>query len=633
MKLRILLASLSLAMVFGHVAIAQPASWTVNGKAMPLTEFIAQVAEYTGKTIVLDPRMKNQDVTVFSSVSLDADGLYELFLTVLKVHNLGVVESDGVISIIDQPRLKQSGGPVAAAEGQPAERLITQVVPLAHVSSSDLMKMIRPLIPQTGHISAIETPNVVIIADAARNMQRLATLIEQIDVLDKDEVVHLVLEHAWVGTVAAVLEEIAPEQIGRNAKGPRRVRIVANERNNSLILKGKPHPIAEALRLIDKLDVPETNTGSAQVFYLNHADAVSVADILNRLGDSSSGAAENAPAATIQAYESLNALIIRADPTTTNELLATVSQLDVRRAQVLIEAAIVEVSVDVVDALGVELAGADASSKSVPLVTTTLNGIIGTLLSSLGVEDDDVDFIDGIAGANSPTLAVARLDPDGISFGAVINALLTDTRANLLSTPSVLTLDNEEATQIAGQRIPFRTGSFTTTTDGSSNPFQTINRENVGVELKVTPHIHEDSSIRMVVSLKVGSVVESAGIGTAGFADVVTSERSLESTVLAEDRQIILLGGLVQDDYREVSKKVPLLGSIPFVGRAFRSNRETLKKGYLLMFLRPTIFLSGDEAERVAEERFQGIYRLQGESEAEDALLELEGLFDIPSAN
>ena len=593
-----------LAVILACPTGAQEAStWTVNGDEMPLKEFIAQVQEIIGKTIVVDQRSRqsNQVVTVMSNVALDADGVYDLFLTVLKVHDLVAVEQDGIISIVQNVRAKTEGR---------ALKLITTVVPLDHVPASEALKVLRPLVPQTGHVAAIEKPNVLILADNVSNLERLMGVLEQIDVLDRDEIVHRVLEHAWVGSVAAVLEEIAPDELGPNATGPQRVQIVANERNNSLVLRGKMQPITEALRLIDRLDVPETTTGAAQVFYLNHADATEVAELLNNLAQS--GDEANTPVASIQADESLNALIIRADPGTTNELLSTVSQLDVRRLQVLIEAAIVEVSVNEIDTLGVELAAGDGRDGSVPLVTTTLNGIVGSMLSRVE-GNDSFDAPGAIAAATSPTLAVAKLDPDGVSFSAVLNALLSDTRANLLSNPSVLTLDNEEATVVAGEKIPFRTGSFTTTTDGASNPFQTINRENVGVTLTVTPHIHEEGSIRMMVDLKAGNVVDAA-VGAGSFADVVTSERELTSTILVQDRQIILLGGLIQDDYRDVSKRVPLLGNVPVLGRAFRSDTETLIKRYLLMFLKPTIFRTADEAERLARDRYNGIYRLQGET-------------------
>ncbi len=581
----------------------EPSTWTVNGDEMPLKEFIAQVQEIVGKTIVVDQRSRqsNQMVTVLSNVALDADGVYDLFLTVLKVHDLVAVEQDGIISIVQNVRAKTEGG---------ALKLITRVAPLDHVPASEALKVLRPLVPQTGHVAAIEKPNVLILADYESNLARLMDVLEQIDVLDRDEIVHRVLEHAWVGSVAAVLEEIAPDELGPNATGPQRVQVVANERNNSLVLRGKMRPISEVLRLIDRLDVPETTTGAAQVFYLHHADATEVAELLNNL--TQSGDEANAPVASIQAAESLNALIIRADPGTTNELLSTVSQLDVRRLQVLIEAAIVEVSVNEIDTLGVEFAAGDGRDGSVPLVTTTLNGIVGAMLSR--VEGNDTfDAPGAIAAATSPTLAVAKLDPDGVSFAAVLNALLSDTRANLLSNPSVLTLDNEEATVVAGEKIPFRTGSFTTTTDGASNPFQTINRENVGVTLTVTPHIHEEGSIRMMVDLEAGNVVDAA-VGAGSFADVVTSDRGLTSTILVQDRQIILLGGLIQDDYRDVSRRVPLLGNVPLLGRAFRSDTETLTKRYLLMFLKPTIFRTADEAERLARDRYNGIYRLHGET-------------------
>ena len=603
--------------VFGVGAIAQPATWTVNGPAMPIREFVAQVAEITGKTIVLDPSAKSQEVTIFSSVPLEADAVYELFLTVLKVNNLAASENGDVVTVIRAQMAKTSGRVVSENEDMPHDLVVTRVVPVEHVASTELVKTMRSMSAQTAHMAAIANPNVVIIADYAGNMRRLLSIIEQIDMVDPDEIVHRVLEHAWVGTVATLLEEIDPDLLGRNAKGPMRVQIVANERNNSLILKGKPRPIATALRIVDRIDVPETITGGATVIRLNHADAAKLAEklsaVVNDVGGG--GAEQGQPTVTIQPVESLNALIVRADPGTMNEVLAIVSQLDVRRAQVLIEVAVVEVSVNTVDARGVEIAGGDARGTSVPLVSTTLNGIISGLLTRIGEggEDASVNPLAVASGLSSPTIAVAKLDPDGISFGAVLQAMLSDTRANLLSTPSVLTLDNETAEYFSGQQVPFRTGTFTTTTDGSRNPFQTIAREQVGVTLNVTPHVHEDLSMRLVIDLTVGNVIDSTE-SRLNAADVLTSERKLKSTVLADDRQIILLGGLIQDDYRDVNRKVPLLGDLPLLGRAFRSQRETLIKRHLLMFLRPTVLLTGEEALVEAERRYRGIYRLHGGS-------------------
>ena len=592
-------------------AVAQ-STWVVNGADMPMQEFVNQVAEMTGKTIILDPRQQNAKVTVFSNTELDADGVYELFLTVLKVHNLGAVENNGVVEVLQNTTVKQSGSDGVNLDDAAASQLVTRVIPLAHVEASEIVKTIRPLMPQAAHVAAIENPNVLILADFASNISRLTRLIEQTDVVDEDEIVHRELEHAWVGTVAAILEEIAPDQLGRGATGPQAVQIVANERNNSLILKGKLEPIADALRLIDKLDVQETTTGTARVIRLNHGDAVAVAELLRQLVTVTT---EEGQAISIQADESLNALVVRADPATMKELLAIVAELDVRRAQVLIEAAVVEISIDAQENIGVEAGAVDARGTSVPILTTTLNGIVGAMLARLD-NNNEIDPAAVVGAATSPTLAALKLDRDGISFGAIVNALETDGRANLLSTPSVLTLDNQEARNVAGQKIPFRTGSFTTTTDGASNPFQTINRETVGVELRVTPHIHEDSSIRMAILLKVGNVAPV--LAGQGFADVVTNERELETTVLAEDRQIILLGGLIKDDDLRSTRRVPLLGDIPLVGRAFRSTSDTSTKRYLLMFLRPTILLSGEAAQSLAGERYEGIYSVDGSADPAD---------------
>lgn len=629
---RLAVAGAALCVGLGAAAPSAPAAWTVNGKAMPIGDFVAQVADVIDKTIVLDPRVKNQEVTVISNVSLDADGVYALFLTVLKAHGLGVVVNDDVLSIVQQPAIRQSAGPVAEAIDGPADQFITQVVPVSYVQSTELTKILRQLLPQTSHLAAIEQPNVLLIAAYAANMERILKIVRQVDVVDKDEVVKRPLEHAWVGSLAKVLEEIAPDEIGRSAKGPRRVQIVANERDNSLVLRGKAHAIAEALRLIDKLDVAETATNAARVVHLNHADAATTAPLLDQLVNGSVGGETMGPVASILADETLNALIIRADPTTLNEILATVAQLDVRRAQVLIEAAVVEVSVNTVDSSGVEWAAGDGRGSTVPVLSTTLNGIVSGLLTRLGESGSvSVDPLAVASGFTAPTIALARLDADGIGLGAVITALATDTQSNLLSNPSVLTLDNEEATNVSGQQIPFRTGSFTTTTDGASNPFQTINRENVGVELKVTPHIHEDLSMRLVVSLEVGNVANTAesgglGVGSSGFADIVTNNRSLLTTVLADDREIILLGGLIQDDYRDIERRVPLLSRVPVLGRAFRSKRETLVKRHLLMFLRPTVLLSAEAATDTALDRYQGIYGV-GDGDKNRVPAELEDVF------
>lgn len=603
-------------------------TWVVNIKEADIHEFVSQVAQITGKTFVIDPRLKG-NVTVVSSVPMNADAVYELFLSVLRVHNFTASPSGDVIRIQTTATGKQGPGPDGEVQELPPEELITRVIAAQNVESGELVKILRPLIPQYGHIAAVAQPNIVIISDHANNIGRLTRMIEQIDVADEDEITVVPLREAWVGTVVALLEKLAPEQIGQGATGPQRIQLIANERNNSIVVRGKPRPTAEILKLIDKLDQPATTTGGAQVFRLNHADAVDVANILSALLAGNERDGESAEPTTIQADESLNAIVARANPGTINELREILAKLDVRRTQVLIEAAVVEVNLSDREDIGVETAIADGQGDTVPLASTSLSGVVSQLLNNLTEQGADggevnIDVLAGLASVSSPTLAAARINPDGISFGGIITALATSSDANLLSTPSIMALDNQEAVIVVGQQVPFRTGSFTTTGDGSSNPFTTVQREDVGLTLKVTPHVHEGTSVRMEVDQEITNIVETP-IGDAGFADVVTSKRQITTTILAEDQQIIVLGGLIQDNVTQTRRKVPLLGDIPGLGFFFRSTGDSRTKTNLLVFLRPTVIKTVQDVESSAERKYRDIWEVEITSPVEG---QIEGLFE-----
>ena len=602
-------------------------TWVVNIKEADIHEFVSQVAQITGKTFVIDPRLKG-NVTVVSSVPMDADAVYELFLSVLRVHNFTASPSGDVIRIQTTATGKQGPGPDGEVRELPPEELITRVIAAQNVESGELVKILRPLIPQYGHIAAVSQPNIVIISDHANNISRLTRMIEQIDVADEDEITVVPLREAWVGTVVALLEKLAPEQIGQGATGPQRIQLIANERNNSIVVRGKPRPTAEILKLIDKLDQPATTTGGAQVFRLNHADAVDVANILSALL-SNKGGDEAAEPTTIQADESLNAIVARANPGTINELREILEKLDVRRTQVLIEAAVVEVNISGRKDIGVEAAIADGEGDTVPLASSSLSGVVSQLLNNLTEEGADgesanIDVLAGLASVSTPTLAAARVNPDGISFGGIITALATSSDANLLSTPSIMALDNQEAVIVVGQQVPFRTGSFTTTGDGSSNPFTTVQREDVGLTLKVTPHVHEGTSVRMEIDQEITNIVETP-IGDSSFADVVTSKRQITTTILAEDQQIIVLGGLIQDNVTQTRRKVPLLGDIPGLGFFFRSTGDSRSRTNLLVFLRPTVIKTAHDVESSAERKYRDIWEVEITSPVN---AQIEGLFE-----
>ena len=607
---------------------AEPETWQMATKGANIQEFVAQVARITGKTFIVDPKLKGQ-VTVISDTPLGKDGVYALFLSVLRLQNYTAVPSGDVIRIQQSATGKQTPGALGRPEAAAPEELMTEVIAVQNTASDELLKLLRPLIPQYGHIGSVTNPNVVIISDHADNILRLKKLIQEIDVADEDEVVMVPLQEAWVGNVAAILEKVAPDQIGSAAKGPTKVQVIANERNNSLVLRGKPRPIAEVMKIIDKLDRPATTTDSTQVVLLSHADAENISKILTSvIGQSSKPDKNSNQDITIAADTTLNAIVVKADPGTMSEILTLLEKLDTPRAQVMIEAAIVEVAIDEGSSLGVEMAAGDQRGNSAPLISTSLNGVISTLLAgTISDGNSNISVIEGLASLSSPTLAGAKIDTEGLSFGAVVNALANNSNANLLSTPSILTLDNQEAKILVGREVPFRTGSFSTTGDGTSNPFTTVNRQDVGIELVVTPHVFENNDVRMEILQKITNVINTPVGGTA-FADVVTSKRTIETTVLAADGQTIVLGGLIQDDINNTNVRVPVLGKIPLLGALFRSTTKERTKTNLLVFLRPTILQSTENSTQLSLDRYQQIWELDQPQNTQPAAVDdLDGLY------
>ena len=597
---------------------SQEPTWKINtAKNIDIHQFINQISSITGKTFVVDPKLRGQ-VTVISDAPLDKDGVYELFLSVLRLQNYTAVPSGNLVKIQQSATGKQAPGLSGDLESLAPEGLVTRVIRAQNVETTELVKILRPLIPQYGHIGAVVKSNILIISDHADNVARLKKLVKEIDIADEEEVVMLPLKEAWVGNVVALLEKLAPEQIGKGATGPQKVQIIANERNNSLVMKGNKRPLTEVIRLVEKLDKPATTADSTQVIILKYADATEAANILNALitGRRKTEESEQQSEETIiQADPSLNAVVVRTDPGTMGEILDIVEKLDIRRPQVLIEAAIVEVSIDESKKIGIEMAGADAREGSIPLISTSLEGVIGSLIGGLlpEGESDQVNVLSGLASVSSPTLAAAKIDRDAISFGAVVSALATNSDANLLSTPSILTLDNQEARILVGREVPFRTGSFTTTGDGTSNPFNTVQREDVGVELTVTPHVHNGSEVRLEVAQQITNVINTP-VGGNAFADVVTSKRTIETTILAEDRQTIVLGGLIQDDINISNNRVPFVGDIPLFGNLFKARGKQQVKTNLLVFLRPTVLRTQDDAEDLSTSKYNSIWEVEIES-------------------
>ena len=590
--------------------VAESGTWRINLKNADIREFVTQVSTITGKSFIIDPRVKG-NVTVISSASITAPGVYELFLSVLRVHGYAAVPNGNVIKIVQQVLAKQSSNPRDFFNNQASEELITSVIPVRNSPAADLVKILRPLIPQYGHIAGIDSPNALIISDHAENVARMAKMIERIDVSENQTIEIINLNEAWVEDMVELLKEIAPDQIGSSAKGPNKISIVGSARTNSLIVKGEKETVGKIVDLIKRLDVPANSSGSTQVIRLAHSDASEMAELLeNIINTEKTAGNENTVKASIQADEALNALVIRAAPSTMLEIKDIIDKLDLRRLQVLIEAAIVEVTADFTRQLGTELFVANTSpnNKTIPIGLTAPSGTLAQILQSIALgTQQPVDI------GTAPLIAAGRENSNGTSFGIIIRALSGNGDVNLLSTPSITTMDNKEAKIVVGQNVPFRTGSTVTGSDGASNPFTTIQREDVGLTLEVTPHVHDGNLVRLEVH-QVVSEVDPASlnvIGSAGSADLITNKREINTTILVDNQEVIILGGLIRDKETVSDSRVPILGSIPGLGLLFKSSAKSIEKQNLLVFLRPTVLDSRPSISKVTNRKVGAVYEIE----------------------
>lgn len=581
-------------------------SWTINLKGADIREFIDQVAAITGQTFVVDPRVKGQ-VNVVSSTPLGLSEVYQLFLSVMATHGFSVLTQGEQARIVPNAEAKAEAG-----EGRPApDRLETRLIQVQHAPVAELIPLIRPLVPQYGHLAAVTSTNALIISDRSANIARIEELMRQLDQGGARDYSVITLQHAWVMDAAEVLNTaIARGQ----AKGTSATQVVADARTNRLILLGPPDARAKLANLAQSLDTPSSRSANTRVIRLRHNDAKSLAETLgdiseglkNQQGGESGGKPSNI---LIRADESLNALVLLAEPDLVATLEDIVRQLDIPRAQVMVEAAIVEVSGDITDALGVQWAvdGRSGSGGRGGLGGVNFGGTglsVGAILQA--IQDNEVP-------ANLPDGAIIGIGSD--NFGALITALSANSKSNLLSTPSLLTLDNQKAEILVGQNVPFQTGSYTTDASGAGNPFTTIERRDIGVTLKVTPHINEGATLRLVIEQEISSIAPSTTLN-AQAVDLVTNKRSIKSTILADDGQVIVLGGLIQDDITESVSKVPLLGDIPLLGGLFRSTRESHVKRNLMVFLRPTVVRDGAGLAALSGKKYSDI-RISGGAEEE----------------
>lgn len=606
------------------MAHAEDQNWQVNMKDADISAFIGQIADITGKSFVIDPRVKGK-VTVVSTETMNTEAVYELFLSVLKVHGYAAVPAGDVIMVVQQNSVKQQGGDLEAKTKKQSQEMVTKVITIKNTPALDLVPILRPLVAKYGHLAGVRSANALIISDHASNISRIEQIIDRLDKSGSEELEVIQLKEAWVGNVVTMLQSLDPDKVaqGKGAKsgGTGSIRVVADERSNRLIIKGEKTSRERIRKLIMQLDKPSYFSGSAKVIRLKYADSKKLAELIKNLmsDTSSTGGKDSNKAkgkASIFADEELNALVIRAEPSILKEISEIIHELDVRRAQVLIESAIVEVSGDVTDALGVQWAVGDTS-----------NPVAGTNFKNAGQDLNSI--ASGIAAgtpslSNGLTLGGYKTTGGQFDFGMVIQALESQTNTNLLSTPSIMTLDNQEAEIIVGQNVPFITGS--TSSSNNTNPFTTITREDIGVTLKIKPHIHEGNELRLEVEVSAESVSDTT---VQGQADLITNKRKLKTMILAADKETIVLGGLISDDITETESKVPFLGDIPGLGWLFKSKSTQHIKRNLMVFLRPTIVLEKQKAVELTNDKFEGVweFEISGELSEESVDVRMNRLF------
>ena len=660
-----LLAAAPVMAAISTSAFAQ--TWKINLRDADLTAFINEVADITGKNFAVDPRVRG-NVTVISNKPLNKNEVYDLFLGVLNVNGVVAVPSGNTVKLVPDSNVKNSGVPYDARNNARGDQVVTRVIWVENTNPNDLIPALRPLMPQFANLAAVPGTNALIVSDRAANIAQLETIIRNLDGTGQNDVEAVALQNSQAEEIIGLLESMSSTGSSKDLNGSR-VRIIADTRTNRILVKGDTGSRKRIRNLIETLDVPSADRlGGLKVFRLKYASAKNLAEILqglvtgqsvsgsnstgrNSAASSSSNNSNNAinglinnqnngsnsgsssistpsinlnsgsssnqnqnsitsfsnNGVSIIADSSQNALVVKADPQLMREIESSIQQLDIRREQVLIEAAIIEVSGDDSDQLGIQWALGDLSS-GVGLISF---GNVGASLASIaagyasgGTAGAAAAIAGGTNKGNGATIGLGNFDSRK-AYGALIQALKTNTKSNLLSTPSIVTMDNEEAYIVVGQNVPFVTGSVTTNSTGI-NPYTTVERKDVGITLKVVPHIGDNGTVRLEVEQEV-SAVQDKGEAT----DLITSKRAIKTSVLAEHGQTVVLGGLISDNTLLSRQGIPGLSSIPYVGRLFRSDARSNEKRNLLVFIHPTIVGDADDVRRISQQRYNRLYSLQ----------------------
>lgn len=629
------------AMAQAPVAQGDGDELVLNLRDADINGLIEIVSQETGINFIVDPRVRGQ-VNVVSGQAIKRDELYDLFLGVLKSYGFAAVAgAEGTVRIVPEVQAKENEVGTLERNSR-GDEFITHVISVRHLDASQLVRILRPLVPKGGHLAAAAESNSLVIADTAANVRRIEALIQRIDQESMEEFEVIPLEHASALDLVRITEGLQASSPEDNAS--KRVRMIADERTNTVVLLGDPQKRLAYRAMIRQLDVAG-DEGNTQVHYLRYAKAEDVAEVLRGIAEgrdvedgavgstsSSSGTSSGSygygnqqTRVRIQAHESTNSVVIYGPAELTREMSQIIRQLDIRRAQVLVEAVIAEVSYDRAKELGVQWGFAnEGAGVGVINFARGSGGILNLAAGINGFLEGDIttppSLSDGATLGGVGTIGSTQI-------GLLINALQGDSSSNILSTPSLLTLDNEEAEIVVGQNVPFIVGR---SVENSGQAFDTIQREDVGIKLRIRPQINEGNAVRLEIEQEVSQIAP----GASGAADLITNKRSLNTHVMVDDNQLIVLGGLIDDQMVETRDKVPLLGDVPGLGRLFRYDTASVEKRNLMVFLRPVIVRDTAVAESLTHSKYSYIRDQQlKEQGRNDSLLPRRDMPVLPDWN
>ncbi len=580
---------------------------TMNMRDADIRTLIQWIADQTGKNMVVHHDVQGK-VTVLSAKPVTREEAYRVFLSVLQVHGFAAIETPEAVKIVPANIATQGGLPYR--NGNSGD-MVTQVFKATNVAAPDLAQMLRPLVSKEAIINADANTNMLLIADHANNIAQLQELVQKMDRAGGSEMELVHLQYANSKEILASLNALFPSQGGGaggqgGGQAALPLSMSADDRSNRILLSGDPVKRARVKTLIHEMDSPLTGEGNTQVFYLQYANAKEVAPILKSLAQSVlKDQKDKETSFSVEPSESANALVVNAPPGLLNTLKGVVEKLDVRRAQVLVEALIVEVNSDFKDDLGVYWATGNLSNPN----GSTGVAAVNTLGTNLSLATPVLDTTGAVIGATPGTGVTLGYITKG-ALQAAVRALSTSSKANILSTPTVVAIDNEPASLLVGQNVPFITGQATSAAATTTNPFTTIERKDIGISLEVTPRINQGNTITLEIKQK----VESIAPAVANATDLVTNKREINTRALINDDQVLVLGGLISDSQTDTAQKVPILGDLPLIGGLFRGKSHERERNNLMVFIHPVILRNDDQIAHVTQAHYGFMQGVQDKS-------------------